>query len=129
MDGAPPLVTLQLWGVSTGALPRVLWHLAADRPVLRRTPGLRFAKLLGIGRGRTFTPLDADPHRWGLLAVWDDVATAAAFEQGVVVRGWRRPATRSGRPACRRCTRAAGGRGASRSAGRTCGRGRDRWRP
>jgi hypothetical protein len=85
----PPLVTLQLWGVPTRAVPRVLWHLAADRAALRGTPGLRFAKLLGTGSGRTFTPRDADPHRWGLLAVWDDAAAAADYEHGGVIRAWR----------------------------------------
>jgi hypothetical protein len=64
--------------------------MSSDRPVLRRTPGLRFARLLGTGHGRTFTPWDADPHRWGLLAVWDDTAAATGFERGHLVRGWRR---------------------------------------
>jgi len=63
--------------------------MAADRGYLRRTPGLRFAKLLGTGSGRTFTPLDADPRRWGLLAVWDGDPAVSAFADGPVVRGWR----------------------------------------
>jgi hypothetical protein len=89
MSDQPPLVTLHLWGVPTRAVPRVLWHMAADRTALHRVPGLRFAKLLGTGSGRTFTPRDADPHRWGLLAVWDDPAAAADFEHGSVPRAWR----------------------------------------
>jgi hypothetical protein len=64
--------------------------MAADRAPLTRTPGLRFAKLLGTGSGATFTPRDADPRRWGVLAVWDDAAAAGAFEQGGVVQAWRR---------------------------------------
>jgi hypothetical protein len=63
--------------------------MAADRRPLRSAPGLRFAKLLGTGSGRTFTPRDADPHRWGLLTVWDDDAAAAAFDGSAVLAGWR----------------------------------------
>ncbi|TFV77513.1 monooxygenase [Blastococcus sp. CT_GayMR19] len=86
----PALVTLHLWGVPGRAVPRALFHVAADRVPLRRTPGLRFAKLLGTGSGRTFTPRDADPCRWGVLAVWDDASAATAFEEGRVVGNWRR---------------------------------------
>jgi hypothetical protein len=85
----PPLVTLHLWGVSGRGIPRALAHMATDRRPLRRAPGLRFAKLLGTGSGRTFTVRDADPRRWGLLAVWDDEAAADAAETGPVVPGWR----------------------------------------
>ncbi len=89
VDLAPP-VTLHLWRVPRGAVPAAVLRMATDRPALRRAPGLRFAKLLGTGRGRTFTPRDADPRRWGLLAVWDDDAAADAFDHGPVVRRWRR---------------------------------------
>ena len=84
---AAPLVTLHLWGVSGAGIPRALAHMATDRRRVRRAPGLRFAKLLGTGSGRTFTVRDADPRRWGLLAVWDDEAAADA--ESPVVRSWR----------------------------------------
>jgi heme-degrading monooxygenase HmoA len=64
--------------------------MASDRLLLRNAPGLRFAKLLGTGSGRTFTLRDADPRRWALLSVWADEAAAAAFERGRLVGGWRR---------------------------------------
>ncbi|WP_116451629.1 monooxygenase [Blastococcus litoris] len=86
------IVTVHLWGVPAHALPCAVWHMAADRAPLRRTPGLRFAKLLGTGRGRTFTPLDADPTRWGLLAVWDDDVAATAFAGSRLAGRWGRMA-------------------------------------
>jgi hypothetical protein len=64
--------------------------MAVDRLRLRRHPGLRFAKLLGTGSGRTFTARDADPHRWALLTVWDDEVAAGRFDGGRVVAGWAR---------------------------------------
>jgi hypothetical protein len=67
-----------------------LLRMAGDRGLLGRTVGLRFAKLLGTGDGRTFTVRDADRNRWGLLATWDTAADAAAFESGRVARGWGR---------------------------------------
>lgn len=88
----PALVTLHVWGVARRGIPGALWRMAADRRPLRSVPGLRFAKLLGTGSGRTFTVGDADPRRWGLLAVWADEAAAAAFEESGVVRRWRRTA-------------------------------------
>lgn len=87
---APPLVTLHLWRVTPGRVPSALLRMASDRRALRGAPGLRFAKLLGTGKGRTFTPRDADLRRWGLLAVWDDAGAADAFEGGVVSRRWDR---------------------------------------
>ena len=86
-------VTLHLWGVPGRAVPRAVLRMAADRGPLRRTPGLRFGKLLGTGSGRTFTPRDADPRRWGVLAVWEDARSAEAFDDGDVVRRWRGLAT------------------------------------
>jgi hypothetical protein len=84
------LVTLHLWGVPSHAVPRAVFHMAADRVPLLRTPGLRFAKLLGTGSGRRFTPRDADPRRWGILAVWENESAATTFDHGDVVRKWRR---------------------------------------
>lgn len=44
--------------------------MAVDRGRARRTPGVRFAKMLGTGDARTFTARDADPTRWAKLTTW-----------------------------------------------------------
>jgi hypothetical protein len=66
-----PLVTLHVWGLPGRAVPAALGRMALDPARLRRVPGLRFARLLGTGTGRTFTLRDADPRTWALLSVWD----------------------------------------------------------
>ena len=65
--------------------------MALDRGPLARTRGLRFAKLVGTGDARTFTPRDADPTRWGLVTAWDDAEDLRRFQTGSpVVRAWNR---------------------------------------
>jgi hypothetical protein len=64
--------------------------MAADRGRLRRTPSVRFTKLLGTGRGRWFGPTRADPTRWATLVVWDaDRDRAADLEATQVGQAWR----------------------------------------
>ena len=87
---APPLVTLHLWGVPMRNLPRAVVRMGLDRAALRRTSGLRFAKLLGTGDGRTFTLRDADPHHWALLAVWADSTAADGFVRSPTAQRWQR---------------------------------------
>ena len=89
-EPVPALVTLHLWTVPRRTVPKALLRMGLDRGPVRRTPGVRFAKLLGTGDGRTFTVRDADPRRWGLLATWTDAAAAREFEaRSPVARAWR----------------------------------------
>lgn len=85
-----PVVELRLWGV-----PRVapaLLRMATGPRRLREEPGVRFAKLMGTGSARTFTPRDADLHHWALLRVWDDADAAARGAGSRVVRAWEEAA-------------------------------------
>ncbi|RKS74095.1 hypothetical protein CLV35_2595 [Motilibacter peucedani] len=88
-----PLVTLHVWGVRPAAVGGALAAMALDRRRLHRVPGLRFAKLLGTGSGRTFGLRDADLTHWALLAAWDGPDAARAFERGSLHAGWARRST------------------------------------
>jgi heme-degrading monooxygenase HmoA len=56
-----------------------LAHLGLDRLPLWRTPGLRFWRLLGVGKGKAFDP-HADLQRYALFTVWDSLADLRRFE-------------------------------------------------
>ena len=94
-EPVPALVTLHVWRVPSSRVPAAVLRMARDRGRVRRAPGVRFAKLLGTGDGRTFTVRDADPLRWGLLATWVDPGAAEAFESSPVVRAWEDDAVES----------------------------------
>ncbi len=56
-----------------------LAHLGLDRLPLSQTQGLRFWRLLGVGKGRVFDP-HADLQRYALFTVWDSLAQLRRFE-------------------------------------------------
>ena len=83
---------MRVWRVTTSAAVAAMTRVGYQRWSLRKVPGLRFAKLLGTGSGRTFTPRDADLHHWALLTVFDSDHHREAFEHSPQVTSWRRVA-------------------------------------
>lgn len=82
------MIKIYFWKV-----PRhfVLWaiaRMAVDRISLWRLKEIRFWKLLGTGKGETFTPRDADPLRWGLLVVGSDQGIAQ-LENSKLLKRWQ----------------------------------------
>ncbi len=73
-----PLVAFTLLRYPRASLS-TLAYLGLDRLPLVRTPGLRFWRLLGVGRGKVFDP-HVDLQRAALLTVWDSQAALQRFE-------------------------------------------------
>ncbi|MFD2720167.1 spheroidene monooxygenase [Hymenobacter monticola] len=73
-----PLTTLTVFTFRPGHARWALAQMGTAPPQLKRVPGLQFFKLMGSGanNGFGFWP---NLRRYGLMAVWDDVAAAEAF--------------------------------------------------
>jgi len=81
------VIVAYFWRIEPRAIPFALLSMALDRFVLRSSPNIGFFKSLGTGKGETFTPRDANPLRWGLIA---DVGDVDTFDNSSVVKRWRK---------------------------------------
>jgi len=83
------ITVIYFWKISRVNIPFALFRMAIDRTLLRRSSGVTFAKMLGCGKGETFTPSDADPTRWGCLVVIPE-SQLTALDGSVTIRAWRK---------------------------------------
>jgi hypothetical protein len=79
---------IYFWKIKRRKVGFALVRMALDRGSLRRIKGVHFAKMLGTGKGETFTPRDADSGRWGALVVIDQ-ANLQQLDNSKLVNRWR----------------------------------------
>lgn len=65
--------------------------MAVGRRIARKIPGVTFAKLMGTGTGKTFTPSDADLKQWAVLFVSDNLETV---DSSKFIQGWKKRSTK-----------------------------------
>jgi hypothetical protein len=81
------MVIAYFWRIKPSRIPFALASMALNRFFLLQDKNVGFHKSLGIGKGETFTPRDADPLSWGLIAVVDDIES---FDRSPVISQWRK---------------------------------------
>ena len=70
-------------------IPFAFLQMAIGRRPARSIPSVTFAKLMGTGTGKTFTPSDSDLHQWAILFVADDLEVV---ESSSFIRAWEKRA-------------------------------------
>jgi hypothetical protein len=63
--------------------------MAINKIQLKRLSGVTFIKLLGTGKGESFTPRDADPFRWGMLITVSE-NQIDMLDKSFVVKSWQK---------------------------------------
>jgi hypothetical protein len=82
------MIRMYFWSIRRRHIPWAISRMALDRISLWRMKSISFWKLLGAGKGETFTPRDADPLRWGLLVVINP-ESESQLDESAIVKRWR----------------------------------------
>lgn len=81
------ITVIYFWKISRKDFLWALLHMGLDRLSLSRNKKIEFWKLLGTGKGETFTPKDADIQRWGLLITIPE-SELGSFDSSKLVKRW-----------------------------------------
>ena len=83
------ITAIYFWRIKPIAIPLAIFYMASQRRSIRKHPGIKFFKLLGTGKGESFTPRDADAKRWGIL-VTIDKTKLSNFQNSKAIKNWQR---------------------------------------
>ena len=83
------ITVIYFWQIKKVLVPVAILFMAIHKFAIKRLPGVSFVKLLGTGKGESFTPKDADPYRWGaLVTIQQD--NLDNLDKSKVIRGWQK---------------------------------------
>ncbi len=82
------VTVIYFWKIKSSNIGFALFRMVLDRGSLRRIRGVHFAKMLGTGKGESFTPRDADANQWGALIVIDS-ENLQALDDSKLIKRWR----------------------------------------
>lgn len=86
------ITVLYFWDIEPSNISKAIARMALDRRALKKNKQIDFFKLLGTGKGDTFTPRDANSLRWGLLVTIKS-EDLESFDHGEITNRWRRIAS------------------------------------
>ena len=83
------ITVVYFWRIKMVFLPIAIVFMAINKIQLKRLPGISFVKMLGTGKGESFTPKDADPTRWGILVTISE-NQISNLDKSFVIRCWQK---------------------------------------
>jgi hypothetical protein len=83
------ITTVYFWRIKTIFLPLAIIFMAINKIQLKGLPGISFIKMLGTGKGESFTPKDADPTRWGILVTINE-NQISNLDKSFVIKSWQK---------------------------------------
>jgi len=83
------ITVVYFWRIKTIFLPLAIIYMAINKRQLKRLPEISFIKLLGTGKGESFTPRDADPTRWGILVTIGE-NQISNLDKSFVIKCWQK---------------------------------------
>ena len=86
------ITVIYFWTIEPKHVLHAIARMALDRRALEKNASISFFKLLGTGKGDTFTPRDANSLRWGLLVTIKE-EELEKFDQASVCNRWRKIST------------------------------------